>query len=209
MAIDFLIGCKMGMTRVFDDNIGLDFPVTILEAGPCFVTQIKTAEKDSYSSVQLGFQDKSDRHVKKAENGHFEKAGIPVKNIIKEVLTDNIDGIDVGQNFCVDIFEKGDLVTVSGTSKGKGFSGHMKRHGFSGGRRSHGKNSVMRKAGAVGAGTDPARIWPGTRMAGRMGHEKVSVKNLEIVRVVKDNNQLFVKGAVPGAKQGIVYITKQ
>jgi large subunit ribosomal protein L3 len=209
MAIDFLIGRKMGMTRVFDDNIGLDFPVTILEAGPCFVTQIKTAEKDSYSSVQLGFQDKSDRHIKKSENGHFEKAGIPVKNIIKEVLTDNVEGIDVGQNFCVDIFEMGDLVTVSGISKGKGFSGHMKRHGFSGGRRSHGKNSVMRKAGAVGAGTDPARIWPGTRMAGRMGHEKVSVKNLEVVRVVKDNNQLFVKGAVPGAKQGIVYISKQ
>ena len=209
MAIDFLIGRKMGMTRVFDDNIGLDFPVTILEAGPCFVTQIKTAEKDSYSSVQLGFQDKADRHVKKTENGHFKKAGIQVKNIIKEVLTDNIDGIDVGQNFCVDIFEMGDLVTVSGISKGKGFSGHMKRHGFSGGRRSHGKNSVMRKAGSVGAGTDPARIWPGTRMAGRMGDEKVSVKNLEVVRVVKDNNQLFLKGAVPGAKQGIVYITKQ
>ena len=209
MAIDFLIGRKMGMTRVFDDNIGLDFPVTILEAGPCFVTQIKTAEKDSYSSVQLGFQDKSDRHIKKSENGHFEKAGIPAKNIVKEVLTDNVDGIDVGQNFCVDIFEMGDLVTVSGISKGKGFSGHMKRHGFSGGRRSHGKNSVMRKAGSVGAGTDPSRIWPGTRMAGRMGDEKVSVKNLEVVRVVKDNNQLFVKGAVPGAKQGIVYITKQ
>ena len=209
MAIDFLIGRKMGMTRVFDDNIGLDFPVTILEAGPCFVTQIKTTEKDSYSSVQLGFQDKSDRHVKKPENGHFEKAGLPTKNIIKEVLTDNVEGIDIGQNFCVDIFEMGDLVTVSGISKGKGFSGHMKRHGFSGGRRSHGKNSVMRKAGAVGAGTDPARIWPGTRMAGRMGHEKVSVKNLEVVRVVKDNNQLFIKGAVPGAKQGIVYITKQ
>ncbi len=103
----------------------------------------------------------------------------------------------------------GDLVTVSGISKRKRFSGHMKRHGFSGGRRSHGKNSVMRKAGSVGAGTDPSRIWPGTRMAGRMGDEKVSVKNLEVVRVVKDNNQLFLKGAVPGAKQGIVYITKQ
>ena len=209
MAIDFLIGRKMGMTRVFDDNIGLDFPVTILEAGPCFVTQIKTAEKDSYSSVQLGFQNKFDRHVKKSENGHFKKAGIPAKNIIKEVITEDVEGIDVGQNFCVDIFEMGDLVTVSGISKGKGFAGHMKRHGFSGGRRSHGKNSVMRKAGSVGAGTDPSRIWPGTRMAGRMGHEKVSVKNLEVVRVVKDNNQLFVKGAVPGAKQGIVYITKQ
>jgi large subunit ribosomal protein L3 len=209
MAIDFLIGRKMGMTRVFDDNIGLDFPVTILQAGPCFVTQIKTAEKDSYSSVQLGFQNKSDRHVKKSENGHFKKAGIPAKNIIKEVITEDVEGINIGQNFCVDIFEMGDLVTVSGISKGKGFTGHMKRHGFSGGRRSHGKNSVMRKAGSVGAGTDPSRIWPGTRMAGRMGHEKVSVKNLEIVRVVKDNNQLFIKGAVPGAKQGIVYITKQ
>ena len=209
MAIDFLIGRKMGMTRVFDDNIGLDFPVTILEAGPCFVTQIKTAEKDNYSSVQLGFQDKSDRHVKKSENGHFEKAGIPAKKIIKEVLAENVDGIDVGQNFCVDIFEMGDLVTVSGISKGKGFSGHMKRHGFSGGRRSHGKNSVMRKAGSIGAGTDPSRVWPGTRMAGRMGNDKVSLKNLEVVRVEKDNNLLFVKGAVPGAKQGIVYIAKQ
>ena len=208
MAIDFLIGRKMGMTRIFD-SFGTDYPVTILEAGPCAVTQVKTAEKDGYSSVQLGFQDKSDRHLKKSEKGHFEKAGIPAKNIIKEVLTDNVDGIDVGQNFCVDIFEMGDLITVSGISKGKGFSGHMKRHGFSGGRRSHGKNSVMRKAGSVGAGTDPSRIWPGTRMAGRMGDEKVSVKNLEVVRVVKDNNQLFLKGAVPGAKQGIVYITKQ
>ena len=198
----------MGMTRIFD-SFGTDYPVTILEAGPCAVTQVKTAEKDGYSSVQLGFQDKSDRHLKKSEKGHFEKAGIPVKNILKEISMDNVDGIDVGQNLGVDVFKIGDLVTVSGNSKGKGFAGHMKRHGFSGGRRSHGKNSVMRKAGSVGAGTDPSRIWPGTRMAGRMGNEKVSVKNLEVVRVVKDNNQLFVKGAVPGAKQGIVYITKQ
>ena len=208
MAIDFLIGRKMGMTRIFD-SFGTDYPVTILEAGPCAVTQVKTAEKDGYSSVQLGFQDKSDRHLKKSEKGHFKKAGIPVKNILKEISMDNVDGIDVGQNLGVDVFKIGDLVTVSGNSKGKGFAGHMKRHGFSGGRRSHGKNSVMRKAGSVGAGTDPSRIWPGTRMAGRMGDEKVSVKNLEVVRVVKDNNQLFVKGAVPGAKQGIVYITKQ
>ena len=208
MAIDFLIGRKMGMTRVFD-SLGADFPVTILEAGPCAVTQIKTTEKDGYSSVQLGFQDKPIRHLKKSEKGHFEKAGVPVKRILKEISIDKVDGINVGHNFGADVFEMGDLVTVSGISKGKGFAGHMKRHGFSGGRRSHGKNSVMRKAGSVGAGTDPSRIWPGTRMAGRMGHEKVSVKNLEVVRVVKDNNQLFVKGAVPGAKQGIVYISKQ
>ena len=219
MAIDLLIGRKMGMTRVFDDNIGVDFPVTILEAGPCVVTQIKTAENEEYSSVQMGFAEKSKQlfkkkskkelRFKKSEKGHFDNAGTPVKKVMKEFITQNLDGVEIGQNFCVDIFEMGDLVTVSGISKGKGFSGHMKRHGFSGGRRSHGKNSVMRKAGAVGAGTDPARIWPGTRMAGRMGHEKVSVKNLEVVRVVKDNNQLFIKGAVPGAKQGIIYITKQ
>jgi len=208
MAIDFLIGRKMGMTRVFD-SLGADFPVTILEAGPCAVTQIKTTEKDGYSSVQLGFQDKPIRHLKKSEKGHFEKAGVPVKRILKEISIDKVDGINVGHNFGADVFEMGDLVTVSGISKGKGFAGHMKRHGFSGGRRSHGKNSVMRKAGSVGAGTDPSRIWPGTRMAGRMGNNNVSVKNLEVLRVEKDNNLLFIKGAVPGAKQGIVYITKQ
>ncbi len=208
MAIDFLIGRKMGMTRVFDD-LGSDFPVTILEAGPCSITQIKTAEEDGYSAVQLGFQDKSNRHLKNAEKGHFKKAGVSAKNILKEISTDNVDGIDLGQNIDADIFETGDLVTVSGISKGKGFAGHMKRHGFSGGRRSHGKNSVMRKAGSVGAGTDPSRIWPGTRMAGRMGNTKVSVRNLEVIRVEKDKNLLFIKGAIPGAKRGIVYITKQ
>ena len=208
MAIDFLIGRKMGMTRIFD-NLGSDYPVTILEAGPCSVTQIKTDENDGYSSVQLGFQNKSDRHLKKAEKGHCEKAGVSVKHTLKEILTNNLDGIDVGQSFNVDVFETGDLVTVSGISKGKGFAGHMKRHGFSGGRRSHGKNSVMRKAGSVGAGTDPSRIWPGTRMAGRMGNDKVSVKNLKVIRVEKDKNLLFIKGAIPGAKRGIVYITKQ
>jgi len=208
MAINFLIGRKLGMTRVFDD-IGLDYPVTILEAGPCSVTQIKTVEKEGYTSVQLGFQDKSDRHLKKSEKGHFKKAGVSAKHILKEISTNNLADIDVGQSVGAEIFSMGDLITVSGSSKGKGFAGHMKRHGFSGGRRSHGKNSVMRKAGSVGAGTDPSRIWAGTRMAGRMGNEKVSVKNLEVVRVEKDNNLLFIKGAVPGAKNGIVYITKQ
>ena len=208
MSIDFLIGRKIGMTRIFDD-LGSDFPVTILEAGPCSVTQIKTTEQDGYSSVQIGFQDKSDRHIRKAQKGHFEKANVSAKHILKEITTNNVDGIEVGKEFGVDEFEMGDLVTVCGISKGKGFAGHMKRHGFSGGRRSHGKNSVMRKAGSIGAGTDPSRVWPGTRMAGRMGNEKVSVKNLEVVRVETDNNLLFIKGAVPGARQGIVYITKQ
>ena len=208
MAINFLIGRKMGMTRIFDE-LGSDFPVTILEAGPCSVIQIKTAKKEGYSSVQLGFQEKSAHHLNKPEKGHFEKAGVAPTNILKEIQIDNVDDIDLGHMVGSDVFERGDLVTVSGISKGKGFAGHMKRHGFSGGRRSHGKNSVMRKAGSVGAGTDPSRIWPGTRMAGRMGNDKVSIKNLEVVHVEKDKNLLFIKGAVPGAKQGIVYITKQ
>ena len=208
MAIDFLIGRKVGMTRIFDE-LGSDFPVTIIEAGPCSVTQIKSVEKDGISSVQIGFIDKSKRHTKKTEKGHFEKVGVPVKKFVKEFASDKLEDVEPGQEVTADIFETGDFVSVSGVSKGKGFAGHMKRHGFSGGRRSHGKNSVMRKAGSVGAGTDPGRIWPGSRMAGRMGNTQVSVKNLEVARVEKDNNLIFIKGAVPGARNGIVYLSKQ
>ena len=208
MAIDFLIGRKVGMTRIFDE-LGSDFPVTIIEAGPCSITQVKSVEKDGISSVQIGFIDKSKRHTKKAEKGHFEKAGVPVKKFVKEFASDKLEDVEPGQEVTADIFETGDLISVSGVSKGKGFAGHMKRHGFSGGRRSHGKNSVMRKAGSVGAGTDPGRIWPGSRMAGRMGNTQVSVINLEVARVEKDNNLIFIKGAVPGARNGIVYLSKQ
>ena len=208
MAIDFLIGRKVGMTRIFDE-LGSDFPVTIIEAGPCSVTQIKSVEKDGNSSVQIGFIDKSQRHTNKSEKGHFEKVGVPVKKFVKEFTLDKLGDVEPGQVVTTDIFETGDFVSVTGLSKGKGFAGHMKRHGFSGGRRSHGKNSVMRKPGSVGAGTDPSRIWPGSRMAGRMGNAQVSVKNLEVARVEKDNNLIFIKGAVPGARNGIVYLSKQ
>ena len=208
MAIDFLIGRKVGMTRIFD-KLGSDFPVTIIEAGPCSITQVKSVEKDGISSVQIGFIDKSKRHTKKTEKGHFEKVGVPVKKFVKEFASDKLEDVEPGQQVTADIFETGDFVSVSGVSKGKGFAGHMKRHGFSGGRRSHGKNSVMRKPGSVGAGTDPSRIWPGSRMAGRMGNAQVSVKNLEVARVEKDNNLIFIKGAVPGARNGIVYLSKQ
>ena len=208
MAIDFLIGRKVGMTRIFDE-LGSDFPVTIIEAGPCSITQVKSVEKDGISSVQIGFIDKSKRHTKKTEKGHFEKVGVPVKKFVKEFALDKLEDVEPGQEVTADIFETGDFVSVSGVSKGKGFAGHMKRHGFSGGRRSHGKNSVMRKAGSVGAGTDPGRIWPGSRMAGRMGNTQVSVINLEVARVEKDNNLIFIKGAVPGARNGIVYLSKQ
>ena len=208
MAIDFLIGRKVGMTRIFDE-LGSDFPVTIIEAGPCSVTQIKSVEKDGISSVQIGFIDKSKRHTKKTEKGHFEKVGVPIKKFVKEFASDKLEDVEPGQEVTADIFETGDFVSVSGVSKGKGFAGHMKRHGFSGGRRSHGKNSVMRKAGSIGAGSDPSRVWPGSRMAGRMGNAQVSVKNLEVARVEKDNNLIFIKGAVPGARNGIVYLSKQ
>ena len=184
MAVDFIIGRKVGMTRIFDD-IGTDYPVTIIEAGPCEVIQIKSVKNEGYSSVQMGFIDKFKRHSNKSEKGHFDNAGVPVKKILKEFVSQDLDGVKIGQKIFADIFYAGDCVSVSGVSKGKGFVGHMKRHGFSGGRASHGKNSVMRKAGSVGAGTSPGRIWAGTKMAGRMGNDKVSVKNLEVTRVEK------------------------
>ena len=208
MAVDFIIGRKVGMTRIFDD-LGTDYPVTIIEAGPCEVTQIKSIDNEGYSSVQMGFINKLKRHSNKSERGHFDNAGVPEKKIMKEFVTQDLDGVEIGQKISADIFDAGDCVSVSGVSKGKGFAGHMKRHGFSGGRSSHGKNSVMRKAGSVGAGTSPGKIWAGTKMAGRMGNEKVSVKNLEVTRVEKDKNLVFIKGAVPGANNGILYISKQ
>jgi len=207
MAIDFIIGKKVGMTRIFDD-VGSDYPVTIVEAGPCEITQIKSIENEDYSSIQMGYLEKEVRHTNKSEKGHFDKAGVPAKKILKEFTFEKLENIELGQKVTADIFETGDFVAVSGVSKGKGFAGHMKRHGFSGGRRSHGKNSVMRKSGSIGAGSDPSRVWPGTRMAGRMGNEIVTVKNLEVTRVEKDKNLVFIKGAVPGAKNGIVFISK-
>ena len=208
MAVDFIIGRKVGMTRIFDD-VGFDYPVTIVEAGPCDVTQINSVDKEGYDSVQIGFLEKSKRHMNKSEKGHCDKAGVSVKKILKEFPYPNPHDVELGQTVTADIFEIGDIVSVSGVSKGKGFAGHMKRHNFSGGRASHGKNSVMRKAGSVGAGTSPGRIWKGSRMAGRMGNETVSVKNLQVTRIEKDKNLLFINGAVPGAKNGIVYISKQ
>ena len=204
----YLIGKKMGMTRIFDD-LGGDYPVSIIQAGPCEVVQVKTLESDGYSAVQLGFGEKGEKHLSQSEKGHFSKAKITPKRHLKEFPFNVSAKVTVGEKIQSDIFDIGDLVTVCGVSKGKGFAGHMKRHGFSGGRRSHGKNSVMRKSGAVGAGSDPSRIWPGTRMAGRMGNDTLSVKNLEVVRVNKDKNLVFVKGAVPGSTNSIIYITKQ
>ena len=141
--------------------------------------------------------------------GFFSKKNTEPKKILKEFRYEEINNTLVGQEITVNSFDEGDFISITGKSKGKGFAGHMKRHNFSGGRASHGKNSVMRKAGSVGAGSDPSRVWPGSRMAGRMGNAQVSVKNLEVARVEKDNNLIFIKGAVPGARNGIVYLSKQ
>jgi large subunit ribosomal protein L3 len=205
--LHFVVGKKAGMTRIFDEN-GRDYPTSIIEISPCYVTQIKTLKNDGYSSVQLGFNEISDRKVKQTQKGHLLKSGVSGVRNFKEFRTETDLDVKLGTKIDASIFELGDFVAVTGTSKGRGFAGHMKRHGFSGGRRSHGKNSVMRKAGSIGAGSDPSRVWLGTRMAGRFGNDRVTVKNLEVIRVDVESNFVFIKGAVPGAKNGFIYLVK-
>ena len=194
------------MTSIFLEN-GISIPCTIIEAGPCKITQIKTSDKDGYSALQVGYGIK--KNPTKSDQGHFSKANLKDSlKVLKEFKTDENSQNLLGSEISVNSFNEGEYVTVTGKSKGKGFAGHMKRHNFGGGRASHGKNSVMRKAGSVGAGTWPGRVWPGTRMAGRMGGDKVTVENLKVVKVDNDKNLLFVKGAVPGPSKSIVYIEK-
>lgn|GEM_PF-775950 len=205
--LPFVVAKKVGMTRIFDGS-GRDYPTTVVEVGPCYVTQIKSLKNDGYSSIQLGYDEIADKKLKKTQKGHLVKSGINGLRNFKEFRTEVDSEVKLGSKIDASIFELGDIVAVTGTSKGRGFSGHMKRHGFSGGRRSHGKNSVMRKAGSIGAGSDPSRVWLGTRMAGRFGNDRVTVKNLEIIRIDKESNLVFIKGAVPGAKNGFIYIVK-
>ena len=201
-----IIGKKIGMTTIYSDN-GASMPVTIIEAGPCKVVQVKSVDRDGYSALQIGFGD--NKKVNKPISGHFKNASIKDSlTILKEFKSPNIQNEYLGKEITVNSFNEGDKVTITGKSKGKGFAGHMKRHNFSGGRASHGKNSVMRKAGSVGAGTSPGRIWPGTRMAGRMGGDKVTVENLKVLKIDNEKNLLFIKGAVPGSSKSILYIQK-
>ena len=206
-ALPFVVGKKAGMTRIFDEN-GRDYPATVVEIVPCYVTQVKTVESDGYSSVQLGYNESSDKKVKNAQKGHILKSGVSGLRNFKEFRTESNSDVKLGSKVDSSIFELGDFIAVTGVSKGRGFAGHMKRHGFGGGRRSHGKNSVMRKPGSIGAGSDPSRVWLGTRMAGRFGNDRVTVKNLEVIRVDSESNLVFIKGAVPGAKNGFIYLVK-
>ena len=199
---------KLGMTRLFFDDGNENCPVTVVEAGPCFVSQIKTIDSDGYNSIQISYGDIKEKNSNKAMKGHYSKAGLKPNRFLKEFRVDDVSEFNLGDEINVNVFKEGDTVNVSGKSIGKGFAGHMKRHGFGGGRRSHGKNSVMRKSGSIGAGSDPSRVWKGTRMAGRMGGDNVSIKNMAIMKVDLSKNLLYLKGSVPGSNKGLLFISK-
>ena len=202
-----LIGKKIGMTSLYDEK-GNNLACTIIEAGPCVVTQIKNEEKDGYNSVQLGFLDKKERNINKAEAGHFKNAKTAPKSNLFEFKNFENE-LSVGDVLNVDHFIEGEFVDVSGTSKGKGFQGVVKRHGFAGvGQSTHGQHNRLRAPGSIGAASYPARVFKGMRMAGQMGNEKVTVQNLKVIKVVPEKNLLVIKGCVPGHKNSIVTIRK-
>lgn len=202
-----LIGKKIGMTSLYDEK-GNNLACTIIEAGPCVVTQIKNEEKDGYNSVQLGFQDKKERNINKAEAGHFKNAKTAPKSNLFEFKNFENE-LSVGDVLNVDHFSEGEFVDISGTSKGKGFQGVVKRHGFAGvGQSTHGQHNRLRAPGSIGAASYPARVFKGMKMAGQMGNEKVTVQNLKVIKVVPEKNLLVIKGCVPGHKNSIVTIRK-
>jgi large subunit ribosomal protein L3 len=202
-----LIGKKIGMTSIFDEK-GKNIPCTVIEAGPCVVTQVRTEEVDGYSALQLGFDDKAEKRANKAEMGHAKKAGTSPKKKVVE-FRDFEGEFKLGDTLGVDLFNEGDFVDVSATSKGKGFQGVVKRHGFGGvGQATHGQHNRLRAPGSIGAASYPARVFKGMRMAGRMGGETVTVQNLRVVKVVPEKNLLVLKGCVPGHKNAYVTIEK-
>ena len=201
-----LIGKKIGMTSVFSAE-GKNVPCTVLEVGPCVVTQIKTVETDGYAAVQVGFVDKKDKHTNKAEKGHFENAGVTPKRHLAEF--NNFENeYKLGDEITVDFFEDAVWVDITGISKGKGFQGVVKRHGFAGAARSHGQKHVLRSPGGLSAASYPARIFKGKKMAGQMGNKQVTVQNLEVIKIIPEHNLLLVKGSVPGSKGSLVTIQK-
>ena len=202
-----LIGRKIGMTSIFDEN-GKNIPCTVIECGPCVVTQVRTKEVDGYEAIQLGFDDKTEKHSIKAELGHFKKAGTVAKKKVVEFKGFETE-YKLGDVIAVDLFAEGEFVDVVGVSKGKGFQGVVKRHGFGGvGQATHGQHNRLRAPGSVGASSYPSRVFKGMRMAGRTGGENVTVQNLRVLKVGADKNLLVVKGCVPGHKNSYVIIQK-
>jgi large subunit ribosomal protein L3 len=202
-----IIGKKIGMTRVFDGE-GAQVPVTVIEAGPCPVTQIKTEESDGYSAVQLGFGRRKEKHATRAQIGHAVRAGLEqAPRILREFdLPDDLD-VELGQELTVAQFEAGDRVKVTGTSKGRGFQGVVKRHGFAGRPGGHG-HPMSRNPGSMGPGTDPSRVIKGKKLPGQMGQRRTTIRNLQVVKVDDERNLLFIKGGIPGARDSYVLITK-
>ncbi len=200
-----IIGKKLGMTQIFDDK-GNAIPVTVIEAGPCNVVMKKTVENDGYEAVQLGFGDIKVQRVTKPLAGHFKKADTAPKKTLKEFRLDDISALNLGDTIKADIFATGEKVDVTGTSKGKGTAGSIKRWGFARLKESHGTGPVARHAGSLGACSDPSRVYKGKKLAGHLGSERVTIQNLDVIKVDAENNLLAIKGAVPGPKGGIVLI---
>lgn len=202
-----LLGKKIGMTRIFDET-GNAIPVTVVKAGPCYVTQIKTEESDGYRAVQLGFDPKKEKNTIKPVLGHLKRANVPPVRMLKEFRLDEGEEFKLGDIVKSDMFKAGDVVKVSGWSKGRGFQGVMRRHGFQGAQATHGQSDRARAPGSIGQSSYPSKVFKGMKMAGRMGNTRVSVKGLLIVKVDADNDLLFVKGAIPGARNSYVEIHK-
>jgi large subunit ribosomal protein L3 len=200
-----LLGKKLGMTQIFDDR-GEVIPVTVIEAGPCYVTQMKTLERDGYMAVQLGFEEVKSSRLNRPKLGHLAKNDLPPLRYLREFRVDDLSDLAEGQKLDASIFGVGDRVDVVGNSKGRGFAGVVKRHGFSGGPKTHGQSDRLRAPGAISAGSTPGRVFKGVRMAGRMGNERVTVQNLEVVMVDPERNLLAVRGAVPGTRNGLLIV---
>ena len=200
-----IIGKKVGMTQIFDE-VGNVIPVTVIEAGPCAVVQKKTADKDGYDAVQLGFEEIPERKANKAVKGHFAKSGVSLRRHLKEFKLDDAASIEVGTEFKADVFAAGDKIDVTGTTKGRGFAGGIKRWGLHRLRMSHGTGPVHRQVGSMGANSSPSRIFKNKKMAGHYGNEQVTVLNLTVVKVDAERNLIAVKGAVPGNRGGIVFL---
>ena len=200
-----ILGKKVGMTQLFNEG-GSVVPVTIVEAGPCYVTQVKTTENDGYNAIQIGFEEVAERKLTQGEKGHLQKANAPTLRHLREVRLKETPDSNLGDVLKADIFEDGDYVDVEGVSKGKGFAGAVKRWGFAGGPKTHGQSDRHRATGSRGAGSTPGHTWPGAKAPGQMGNKRITVQNLQVVLVDAERNLLAIKGAVPGSRSGLVFV---
>lgn len=200
-----LLGKKLGMTQIFDENNHV-VPVTVVEVGPCVITQIRTQETDGYTAIQIAYGDIDPRKVKKPQAGHFNKAGVTPRRHVAEIRMDDVSGYELGQEITANIFDGITFVDVTGITKGKGFAGGMKRHGFAGQGAGHGNQASHRRVGGIGACATPGRVFKGKRMAGRMGQDRVTTQNLKIQKIDADANLILIKGAIPGNRGGIVTV---